>query len=203
MLRVVPVKDSVRRLIPAVVHIDGTARMQTVSKDDGLFYELLMAFENLTGVPILLNTSLNIMGEPIVETPEEALWCLLETGLDFCAFEHTIVDKAKSYSGIMGLIPRLREGSYLVPLRTPRNGDPGEPKVIDVTVQVDGTARTVAVPAAYVKIGLLCVGRSTVRSLFDKISSNAASNISRDQFVKALSFLRRFRIIELIRDPAA
>ena len=82
MLRVVPVREDKKRIIPAVTHVDGTARVQTVSKDvQPLFWELLTAFGAKTGVPILLNTSFN-ENEPIVCTPEEALECYLKTRMD-------------------------------------------------------------------------------------------------------------------------
>ena len=82
MLRVVPVREDKKGIIPAVTHVDGTARVQTVSRDvQPLFWELLTAFGRKTGVPILLNTSFN-ENEPIVCTPEEALECYLKTKMD-------------------------------------------------------------------------------------------------------------------------
>ena len=64
--------------IPAIVHVDGTARVQTVAEDENpILYRLLKEFEALTGVPVLVNTSFNIKGEPIVETPEDAIQCFL------------------------------------------------------------------------------------------------------------------------------
>ena len=71
MLRVVPVRC---RTLPAITHVDGTARVQTVNRGQNpLFYGLLRAFEGQTGVPVLLNTSFNMAGEPIVESPQDAL----------------------------------------------------------------------------------------------------------------------------------
>ena len=69
--------------VPAITHIDKTARIQTVSKEDNpKYYELIEEFEKITGVPMVLNTSLNINGEPIVETPEDALRLLKNTDVD-------------------------------------------------------------------------------------------------------------------------
>ena len=80
--------------MPAVVHVDGTGRLQTVTSEaNGRFYELVKAFYEKTGVPILLNTSFNVMGQPIVETPADAIACLRSTGLDCCVFEDRIVFK--------------------------------------------------------------------------------------------------------------
>ena len=70
------------REIPAVTHVDGSARVQTVSEDCGLVYQLLRRFRDLTGLAVLLNTSFNGPGEPIVETPEHAIKFLLRTTLD-------------------------------------------------------------------------------------------------------------------------
>jgi len=93
MLRVVPVRPERRRQIPAVTHVDGTARLQTLGRDgDPSLRALLEAFEALTGVPLLLNTSLNIMGEPIVETPEDALACFASTGIDCLVLGERLLD---------------------------------------------------------------------------------------------------------------
>ncbi len=94
MLRVCPVNRERKDEVPAVVHVDGTGRLQTLTHDNnGRFYELVKKFHANTGVPILLNTSFNRMGQPIVETPADAIQCLLDTGLDCCVFEDRIVFK--------------------------------------------------------------------------------------------------------------
>ena len=68
--------------VPAVTHVDGTSRIQTVDESCGSFFKLIESFRNLTGVPMVLNTSLNGPGEPIVETPDDALAIFLSGGLD-------------------------------------------------------------------------------------------------------------------------
>ena len=69
--------------IPAVVHVDGTCRPQSIRrKTNETYYDILHAFYERTGVPVLLNTSFNVRGEPIVSRPVEALRCYLSTGLD-------------------------------------------------------------------------------------------------------------------------
>jgi len=94
MLRVIDVRREKRDEVPAIVHVDGTGRLQTLTRENnGRFYELVRKFYEKTGVPILLNTSFNRMGEPIVETPGDAIQCLLATGLDCCVFEDRIVFK--------------------------------------------------------------------------------------------------------------
>jgi carbamoyltransferase len=86
--------DLPRNEISACTHVDGTSRIQTVRiEDDWLFYSLLTEFEKLTSVPILLNTSFNRRGEPIVCTPEDAIDCFLDTGIDYLCMENTIAWK--------------------------------------------------------------------------------------------------------------
>lgn len=80
-------KDDLKHKIPSVLHIDDTCRIQTVSKDDNNhIYELLMAFYGLTGIPLLLNTSFNLAGQPLVETQEDALRTFLNSSLDYLYF---------------------------------------------------------------------------------------------------------------------
>ncbi|MBI3305409.1 carbamoyltransferase [Candidatus Parcubacteria bacterium] len=83
MERVFTIKLEKRSVIPAVTHVDGTGRLQTVSrKTDPLYYAVIEAFEKKTGVPIVLNTSFNVKGEPLVCRPEEALRDFFCTGMD-------------------------------------------------------------------------------------------------------------------------
>jgi len=82
----VPFKDEVKDKVPAVVHFDGTARLQTVTENDNKwYYDFLKTWEEVSGVPIVLNTSFNDR-EPIVETPEHALNCFLNTDIDYLYF---------------------------------------------------------------------------------------------------------------------
>ncbi len=82
MLFTYTVKPGKRERVPAIAHVDGTARAQTVTPEDGAFYALLENFEKLTGVPTVLNTSFNGPGEPIVETPRDALAFFRDHELD-------------------------------------------------------------------------------------------------------------------------
>ena len=83
MILVYDVLEDKRPLIPAVTHVDGTGRVQSVSKKHNpRYYSLIQEFEKITGVPIVLNTSFNIRGEPIVYQPEQAIECFLKTGMD-------------------------------------------------------------------------------------------------------------------------
>ncbi|MBL8615253.1 MAG: hypothetical protein JNM72_06570 [Deltaproteobacteria bacterium] len=86
MLLVAPVKDEVRfgpRALPAVTHVDGSARIQTIRRDqDPLYYDLIKAFKARTGCGVVINTSMNVRGEPIVNTPEDAYRCFMRTDMD-------------------------------------------------------------------------------------------------------------------------
>jgi carbamoyltransferase len=84
-----------RSTIPAVTHVDGSARVQTVDDDrNPLFARLLRAFEARTGCPLLINTSFNVRGEPIVESPADAYRGFLATGVDVLALGRFLVRKA-------------------------------------------------------------------------------------------------------------
>ena len=97
-----------REQVPAIVHADGTRSPQTVSSSGAPeLHSLISAFHELTGVPMLVNTSFNINGEPIVETPEDALWCFLMTDLDFCVLGDTMVDKVDGRAAILRSRPRI------------------------------------------------------------------------------------------------
>jgi len=90
------VRESARKLIPAVTHVDGSARIQTVRRDNNpLLYDILGEFEKLTGVPVLLNTSLNLRGRPIARTPRDALATFVSSGIDLLIMENIIIDKSE------------------------------------------------------------------------------------------------------------
>jgi carbamoyltransferase len=94
MLKVYPFRKEKRWLVPAVVHVDGTGRLQTVSdRSNPLYARLIRAFESETGVPIVLNTSFN-ENEPIVDTPAQALDCFLRTKMDRLVMGHVVVRRS-------------------------------------------------------------------------------------------------------------
>jgi carbamoyltransferase len=105
MLIAKPVRPEWRDKIPAIVHVDGTARVQTVREaTNPMLYRLLKEFEALTGVPVLINTSFNIKGEPIVETPQDAVNCFLTTGVDHLVIHDTIVSKAAMHKVVAPIL---------------------------------------------------------------------------------------------------
>jgi len=80
--------------IPAVIHVDGSSRIQVVDKDiNPLYYELIERFYHHTGIPLVLNTSFNLKGEPIVNTPEEAYNTFLRSGMDVLVLENYAIEK--------------------------------------------------------------------------------------------------------------
>ena len=92
MVMVVPIRKP--EIIPAVTHVDGTGRLQSVNKDaNPLYYDLIKEFQKITGVPVIINTSMNVMGEPIVNTPEEAYQMILKTDMDFIVLGNYLVKK--------------------------------------------------------------------------------------------------------------
>lgn len=97
MILAFDVKKEKQKVIPAVTHVDGTARIQTVTKEQNKqYWDLIHEFYQLSGVPVVLNTSFNRMGEPIVNTPQEAINCLLGCGLDAIALADYLVIKEVS-----------------------------------------------------------------------------------------------------------
>ena len=83
-----------RSIIPAVTHVDYSSRIQTVEKKINFkFYKLIEAFYKITGCPILINTSFNVRGEPIVNSPLDAIKCFFNTNMDLLIIENFVIDK--------------------------------------------------------------------------------------------------------------
>jgi len=115
MLMAKPVRPEWRDKIPAIVHVDGTARVQTVREETNpILYRLLKEFDALTGVPVLINTSFNIKGEPIVETPRDAVACFLTTGVDNLIIHDTVVSKTAMHKIVAPLVNTYTDVATLV-----------------------------------------------------------------------------------------
>ena len=92
MLLVCPVREPYRSIFPGVTHVDGTARVQTVNRDTSpTFARLIESFRDATGIPIVLNTSFNLKGEPIVETPSDAVRCFVSTEIDWMVLGRYVI----------------------------------------------------------------------------------------------------------------
>jgi carbamoyltransferase len=88
--------NQVRSVVPAITHVDNSARIQTVSRQTNSdFHALLSAFERLTGCPLVVNTSFNVRGEPIVCTPAEAYQCFMRTGIDVLVLNKFLLHKSE------------------------------------------------------------------------------------------------------------
>lgn len=108
MLLTAPVRPRWRDAIPAVVHVDGSARIQTVTQESNpVYYRLLTAFKAETGIGLLLNTSLNRRGMPIVETPEDALMLFLYSGIDVLILGDHVVGKPADFAARMAAFTRM------------------------------------------------------------------------------------------------
>ena len=97
MLYVVPVKPRQKNVIPAVTHVDGTARVQIVySAESPRYYRLIERFWQASGVPVVLNTSFNLQGEPIVNSPADAYNTFSKSEMDMLVLENFLVEKAQA-----------------------------------------------------------------------------------------------------------
>ena len=95
MMQVFQIREEKRKLIPAVTHVDGSGRLQTVSRDTNpLYWQLIAAFCELTGIPMVLNTSFN-ENEPVVCRPEEALDCFLRTQMDVLVLGNVMISRGR------------------------------------------------------------------------------------------------------------
>jgi carbamoyltransferase len=95
MLLVAQVRKD-KRFMPSITHVDGSARIQTISREESpLYYDLVNEFYKITGCPVVLNTSFNLRGEPLVLSPHDAFLCFMRSGLDYLVMGNFILDKAK------------------------------------------------------------------------------------------------------------
>jgi len=94
MLMVYPIKKEWRDKIPAVTHVDGSGRLQTIRRSQNpLYYDLIKEFGRLSGIPIMINTSFNIRGEPIICTPYDAYKCMMGTGIDCLVIDKFLIKR--------------------------------------------------------------------------------------------------------------
>ncbi|MEI8011966.1 MAG: carbamoyltransferase [Candidatus Omnitrophota bacterium] len=98
MLLAPKVKEDKRSIIPGVVHVDGTARVQTVRRDTNFkLWQLIKAFESLTGVPVIINTSFNLRGEPVVCSPDDAVACFRKSDMDYLVLGNFVLGKSSDF----------------------------------------------------------------------------------------------------------
>jgi len=101
--------------LPAVTHVDGSARVQTVNSEcNPRFFSLLRAFEDLTGCPIILNTSFNVKDEPIVCSPEDAITCFINTDLDCLVLGDFVIDKTSNKLDLLRFLDTRESGQKVL-----------------------------------------------------------------------------------------
>ena len=171
------------------------------SEDAPRFYAILRAFQKKTGIPILLNTSLNVMGEPIVESPEQALACLLFTGLDVMVLEDRIFAKKGSFRSILDLHPKINIAS--LQLTIPIEGDRVEVAVDgDASVEVRARSRW-GTPAYSIGNGDVVLleaidGQKSGHELLDMLQAEHDVDVfNEEDLKKRLMRLTRYGIIRL------
>ncbi len=195
MLRTFDFYPDQAKRVPGVVHQDGSGRLQTLTQiRNGRFYELVRRFDAHTGVPILINTSFNVMGEPIVETPADALFGLLYTAIDAVVIEDRMLVKTDGFKDIRQLYPNIiARGIEIERDFRQRGAD-------NITVVVDkpwGTARYRIPPAARPILEGID-GQSSGYDLFRRLASNG---LNERAFLDALRHLRRTGIIAFHTRP--
>jgi carbamoyltransferase len=105
---------TVRSVIPAVTHVDNSARIQTVDEPrHGRYYRLLKRFHQTTGCPVLINTSFNVRGEPIVCTPDDAYRCFIATNIDVLVLEDFVLRKNEQPAAVRHEIDEYLAGREL------------------------------------------------------------------------------------------
>jgi carbamoyltransferase len=183
MIMVLRVQERMRRLLGAVTHVDGTARVQTVSRHSNpLFWSLIDNFGALTGVPVLLNTSFNNHAEPIVNSVDEAIVCLLTTGLNYLVVGPYIVTKkapALAADAVLNLVVDLPLSRKIVKRRRIVDG------VVQPLFEIASTRSSffgpVAVPVSAEIFSILQTadGETTVVGLLDRLHIRGAARRAR------------------------
>ncbi len=198
MLRVAAFHPAQAARVPAVVHVDGTGRVQTVTAADGRLHALLTRFEARTGVPILLNTSFNVAGEPIVETPEDALWALLAVDLDAVVIEGTLVRRRADFTSLLAAVPQVR--AHRLRFDAPITGTielglhPGVH--VEVVTATPYGPLTVPVRATDMGILRLCDGTRDGHAILAALGG-AGSASAEAALVRRLYLLRRCHVLAL------
>jgi carbamoyltransferase len=202
MVVVLRVREPMRSVLGAVTHVDGTARVQTVSKvTNPLFWRLIDRFGALTGVSVLLNTSFNNNAEPIVNSVEDAVVCLLTTGLTYLVVGPYIVTKKDPIppSAVLGLAPEVPLWRKLV--RRRQRIDGAERPVLEMGSTRSAFFGAVATPVSTDIFTLLerADGTTSASRLLDCMDVNAGT--TRDRFATELFDLWAARVIALRPPP--
>lgn len=179
MIFIMPVLEEARPLLGAITHVDGTARLQTVSRETNpLYWDLISEFEKLTGVPMLLNTSFNNDAEPIVDSVHDAVSCFLTTGLDLLVVDKFVVRKNGALTPEMlgHLSPSLVPSRKLAAQRRPADvdGGGGTEYRIEATKSRDFQKGPVQISERAFDVLRLADGLSTLEELSRRLGFDAA-----------------------------
>ncbi|MEQ1931863.1 MAG: carbamoyltransferase C-terminal domain-containing protein, partial [Parvularculaceae bacterium] len=196
MLRVFPFKDEkAKAAVPAVVHFDGTGRLQTLRRSSHKrLYALVEAFAARSGVPIILNTSFNVMGEPIIETPEDALFSLLYTAIDYCVFETVIVRRSPSFTSLLDLKPNRTIKNHRLETSWSPDGKTATQHSVDA-ITPWGERRNSLHPASAAALARMD-GKSTGRDILSAIAPS--TGLDEKTMAALLHGLRRRYVISFI-----
>jgi carbamoyltransferase len=187
MLRSWKVREHAKAIVPAVVHADGTGRAQTVDRAHlPRFHALISKFHDLTGVPMLVNTSFNVNKEPIVETPEDALWCFLFTGIDFCVLEDHLVVKTEGLAAVRNCRPRLIA-----------RGITTDGAALSANVDTPWGKQRVQLSAKVLPLLDIIDGKKRIADIADSLRRATTEPISDEALVELFASLRRLRVVSL------
>lgn len=171
MIFVLKVREEMREKLGAITHVDGTARVQTVSqKDNPRYWELIHEFQKLTGIPILLNTSFNNNAEPIVNSPEEAIVCFLTTGLNYLVVGDYLASKKEldsSSDAYQRLVPDLPNCRRLVKRKSLDGDSPQTVFEIEGTMSRFFARMVVAISEPVFSVLEAADGKKALNELFD------------------------------------
>ncbi len=189
-----PVRGTVAKTIPAVVHVDGTSRFQTLAPDfHPRFRALVETFHQRTGIPLVLNTSFNRAGEALVETPADALEVLLDSGLDLLFLEDQRIEKAPfpSPEELGPLLP-LHRASATAEVLSDAEGEP-------LQVRLLGGGRSF--DASLLHLGLLEAsdGSTPVDRILDELAEE--DQLPREEGLSAFEELWRWRLLAFFPAP--
>jgi carbamoyltransferase len=196
MLRVYPFRAEVRHLVPAVVHVDGTGRLQTVHHSESpLLYRLIDAFYRRTGIPILLNTSLNVMGQPIVETPYDALLLVLASGLDGCVIGSRLIRKDQRDTSLLEFIPSVA-AEFVTPRHVvDENGPSNRQSTVEYRIQTPWGTTARLFPSDCLPLLTEIDGIKTGRDILSAVQGNQAS-LTPARAEEVLFDLTRARVLQ-------
>ena len=187
------VRAEKRETIPAVTHIDGSARLQTVDKKDApLYYALILAFFALSGIPIVLNTSFNLAGMPIVESPSDAISCFLDANPDLSLL---VLDgtplRRKAFPSIETLPNETPRQQRAFTARSLSDAA-GEPLRVEVLVEEEWLPLT---DALELEILERCGDGATVAALVAELSEETGGDVEEGEVIARLEHLYGLRLI--------